>query len=129
MAKGLLYRIVLIAVLTLGSVVYLLPSLTTPPEWWNTFMPDNKIRLGLDLRGGIYLLLGIDLDTAVSNSLDRTAEELRRALRAGELPGVSVSRKENALRVKTSGQEAKNKTETTLPHHNLTIGASGWETV
>ena len=114
MAKGPLYRIVLIAALTVGSVVYLLPSLTTPPEWWNTFMPGNKIRLVLDLRGGTYLLLGIDLDTAVSNSLDRTAEELRRALREGELPGVSVSREDNALRVKTSGQEAKDKTETLL---------------
>ena len=114
MAKGLVYRIALIAVLTIGSVVYLLPSLTTPPEWWNTFMPGNKIRLGLDLRGGTYLLLSIDLDAAVSNSLDRTAEDLRRALRAGELPGVSVSREENALRLKTSGQEAKNKTETLL---------------
>ncbi len=114
MDRGLLYRIALVAALTLGSVVYLLPSLTTPPKWWNTFLPDNKIRLGLDLRGGTYLLLGIDLDTAVSNSLDRTAEELRRALRAGELPGVSVSREDNALRLKTSGQEAKDKTETLL---------------
>lgn len=114
MAKGLLYRIVVIAILTVGSVVYLLPSLTTPPEWWSSFMPGNKIRLGLDLRGGTYLLLGIDLETAVSNSLDRTIEDLRRALREGELPGVTVSREDNVLRLKTSGEEAKDKTESLL---------------
>ena len=44
MAKDLVYRIALIAVLTVGAVVYLVPSLITPPEWWQSIMPSSSSR-------------------------------------------------------------------------------------
>lgn len=112
MAKDLVYRIALIAALTVGAVVYLVPSLITPPEWWQAIMPSSKIRLGLDLRGGTYLLLGIDLDTAVRNSLDRMISEIQRALTDDEITGVTITRQDQALRMKTPNQETKDKAET-----------------
>jgi preprotein translocase subunit SecD len=115
MPRGILYRVLLIAGLTLWAAVYLLPSLmTTPPEWWPSFFPSRKIRLGLDLRGGTHLLLSVDLEKAVENALDQNAEELRRALREANVSGVDVQRTGQVLRLRAATQEARNATEKIL---------------
>ena len=114
MAKDLVYRLALIAVLSIGAIVYLVPSLLAPPEWWQSVLPSNKIRLGLDLQGGTYLLLGIDLDTAVRNNLDRMMSELQRAFTDEEISGVTITREDQALRLKAPNQEAKDKAEVFL---------------
>lgn len=61
MAKGWLWRVsvlVLLVLLALGSVV---PSLTNiKDESWYPFK--KKVNLGLDLQGGLYMVLGIDFD-------------------------------------------------------------------
>jgi preprotein translocase subunit SecD len=115
MPRGILYRVLLIAGLTLWAVVYLLPSLmATPPEWWPSFFPSRKIRMGLDLRGGTHLLLSVDLEKAVENALDQNAEELRRALREANVSGVDVQRAGQVLRLRAATQEAKNATEKIL---------------
>src|SRR5919197_1353360 len=112
MPKRILYRALLIVGLTLGAVVYLVPSLTTTvPEWWATFLPSRKIRLGLDLRGGTHLLLSVDLEKALENALDQNAEELRRALREANVAGVEVQRTDKVLHVHTTTQQAKDATE------------------
>jgi preprotein translocase subunit SecD len=52
MPRGILYRALLIVVLIGTAVLYLAPSvMTAMPEWWPSFLPSRKIRLGLDLRG------------------------------------------------------------------------------
>lgn len=111
MAKDLVYRLALIAVLTVGAIVYLVPSLLTPPEWWQSILPSSKIRLGLDLQGGTYLLLGIDLDTAVRNNLDRMMSEIQRALTEEGLTGMTMTREDKALRLKAPNQETKDRAE------------------
>ena len=112
MRQGILYRALLIAALTIAAVVYLVPSFaTTLPAWWAQFLPDRKIRLGLDLRGGTYLLLTVDLEKAAENALDQNAEQLRRELREANVSGVEIERVGQSLRVRTPTQEAKNAVE------------------
>jgi preprotein translocase subunit SecD len=64
------------------SVVYLLPSI---PFFQKTSfvdkLPDAKLSLGLDLVGGIYVALGVDVDKAVENSLVQIGQELRQLSR------------------------------------------------
>jgi preprotein translocase subunit SecD len=61
MAKGWLWRVsvlMLLVLLALGSV---LPSMTNiKDESWYPFK--KKVNLGLDLQGGLYMVLGIDFD-------------------------------------------------------------------
>lgn len=61
MAKGWLWRVsvlMLLVLLALGSVV---PSFTgIKDESWYPFK--KKVNLGLDLQGGLYMVLGIDFD-------------------------------------------------------------------
>ncbi|MEQ9528032.1 MAG: protein translocase subunit SecD, partial [Parvibaculaceae bacterium] len=56
------WKIVLIVMLCLAGIVYSAPnfvpksSLEDVPGW----LPHKQINLGLDLRGGSYMLLGLD---------------------------------------------------------------------
>ena len=115
MPRGILYRALLIIVLTLWAVLYLVPSLmTTSPEWWPSFLPSRKIHLGLDLRGGTHLLLSVDLEKAIENALDQNAEDLRRVLREATVTGVEIQRVGQSLRLRAATQEAKNAAEKIL---------------
>ena len=44
------------------------------PDW----LPEKHIKLGLDLQGGVQLVLGVDTDTAVKNKLSRIGTEMTR---------------------------------------------------
>ena len=48
------------------------------------FLNSNKIRLGLDLQGGSYLLLRVEIDEIKKERLDNLADEIRVAFRASE---------------------------------------------
>src|SRR5258705_11809203 len=112
MPRGILYRALLIVVLIGTAVLYLAPSvMTAMAEWWPSFLPSRKIRLGLDLRGGTHLLLSVDLDKAVENALDQNVEELRRVFREANNTAVTVERTGKALRLRSTTQEAKNAAE------------------
>ncbi|NIQ90703.1 MAG: protein translocase subunit SecD, partial [Deltaproteobacteria bacterium] len=60
------------------ALVYLLPTLGEElPEWWVKFFPDKKINLGLDLQGGMHLVLEVETDKAVENTVERLAQEMK----------------------------------------------------
>jgi preprotein translocase subunit SecD len=61
--------------------------------------------LGLDLRGGLYLLYQVDVNSAVAQALDGYAQDARRALAAANIPVKDVtavaidSKTPNAVRI------------------------------
>jgi len=67
MPRRLWLRIGLVAVVAALSIFYLYP-------------PRKTINLGLDLQGGIHLVLGVDIDKALQIQTDRTAERVRSSL-------------------------------------------------
>jgi preprotein translocase subunit SecD len=52
--------------------------------------PKEKIHLGLDLQGGLHLVLEVQVDKAVERTLERTGETVRKDLRARGLDVVTV---------------------------------------
>ncbi|PIU50615.1 MAG: protein translocase subunit SecD [Desulfobacterales bacterium CG07_land_8_20_14_0_80_52_14] len=56
------------------AVVYLIPSFN--PNWW----PKKRINLGLDLQGGMHLVLEVDAQKAVESTMERILQELRELL-------------------------------------------------
>ena len=54
----------------------------------NAFIPDSAMRLGLDLRGGAHVVLGPDLDGAVTNELARIQGTLEDRLETDGITGV-----------------------------------------
>ena len=56
---------------------------------WYLYPPRQAINLGLDLQGGIHLVLGVEVDRALASQTDRVAEDLKAAL---ERRGIGISR-------------------------------------
>jgi len=71
MLKNMKWRAILYAVINLVAVVYLLPTFVKMPTWWEDYLPSEKISLGLDLQGGMHLILGVETDKAVENTVER----------------------------------------------------------
>jgi len=60
------------------GVLLALPNLFPAPAAW---VPWRTIHLGLDLRGGSYLLLEVDMNAVIHERLDSLADSARTSLR------------------------------------------------
>ena len=91
MWKSISWRITLIAVLTALSVVVLLTSLTDKvPAGWRDRMP--RINLGLDLQGGVFLRLTVEIDKAIENTILRYSDDARAVCREKGLPVLAYQK-------------------------------------
>ena len=52
---------------------------------------DKQLKLGLDLKGGVHLVLRVQTDDALRLETDQAAEHLREALRMRNIPVTSIS--------------------------------------
>jgi preprotein translocase subunit SecD len=96
MGKSIRWRVVLIAFFTLLSIIFLTPTLVrTLPTWWEGVLPQEKLRLGLDLQGGMHLVLGVETEKAVESTLERYASDIKDSLRKKDLPFITVERSWN----------------------------------
>ncbi len=73
--KNLSWRVITVVAVIIAAIVYLLPTLV--PGMW----PHKKINLGLDLQGGMHLVMEVDTEKAVESTIDRMLEELRGSLK------------------------------------------------
>ncbi len=82
MQKNLKWRFILTGMVLLGALVYLTPTLTqTLPSWWERFLPTEKVHLGLDLQGGIHLILEVEVAKAVESTVERNVQDLKESMR------------------------------------------------
>ncbi|MBW2353693.1 MAG: protein translocase subunit SecD, partial [Deltaproteobacteria bacterium] len=93
MSKSLTWRSIIALFAILAAVAYLVPSITGGvPGWWSTLLPKDKIRLGLDLQGGMHLVLEVQAAKALENHLERTVDELKRDLRKDSIRYLQMKR-------------------------------------
>ena len=60
MQKGVLYRALSIVILTIVSVLYLVPSVVSPvPEWWPSLIAEDSPGIGFAWRNSFALERGI----------------------------------------------------------------------
>jgi preprotein translocase subunit SecD len=84
--RGLMWRLLAVAASVVIGLVALVPNFTTNlPEWWKFALPSRPIALGLDLQGGIHLVLEVQTEKAVENHVDALIESLRREAREKEI--------------------------------------------
>jgi protein-export membrane protein SecD len=93
-------RIVVGLVLIFGIAIALPNALpenvrNSLPSW----MPKNTASLGLDLQGGSYVLLEVQLDQVMKDQLDSTVGDIRRALRKQHI-AYEFKRPEGAIGVR-----------------------------
>ncbi|MBI5644375.1 MAG: protein translocase subunit SecD [Deltaproteobacteria bacterium] len=91
--RSIFWRIVMLAGFTVIAIVLFLPS--TPisknlPSFWSNNIP--KIVLGLDLQGGMHLVLSVDQEKAVDNHTLRLASSIEDELKRKNISYGAVSK-------------------------------------
>ncbi len=72
MAANWTWRLATYLLLTLLGVIFIFPSLGVYnglPSFLQKIFPSKAINLGLDLKGGMHLLLMVETDKAIENNL------------------------------------------------------------
>jgi len=84
--KNLSWRVILVVAVLIAAVIYVLP--TMQPSLW----PHKQINLGLDLQGGMHLVLEVETEKAVDSSIERMYQDLRQLIRKEKLREVTLER-------------------------------------
>jgi len=81
------WKIILVLASALFGLIFTLPNLLpdsalqTLPSW----LPHDRLSLGLDLRGGSYLLMEVDTNALNQERLTNLTEDVRTKLRVGQI--------------------------------------------
>jgi preprotein translocase subunit SecD len=82
-------------------------TLSTDLPGWLKALGLKPMTLGLDLRGGVYVLIDVDMEAAVDQALDRYVEDIRTQLRDAKARYVTVSRVQRQVIVKFADLAAR----------------------
>ncbi len=83
----------------LGSDYTVALTLSTDVPGWLRAIGAKPMYLGLDLRGGIHVLIDVDMEAAVRQALDRYAGDIRTFLRKQKLRYTRVAQKKDRIEV------------------------------
>ncbi|MBW1840581.1 MAG: protein translocase subunit SecD [Deltaproteobacteria bacterium] len=107
--KNFSWKLAIALAVVLIAVVYVLPSIR--PNMW----PYKKINLGLDLQGGMHLVLEVDTIKAVESTIERIAQELRSLMKKERIRHQGIDRVEGTkISLKIAGDDNIKKFETLL---------------
>jgi len=87
----------IILIVLLGAVYYVFPTYKAYQPGFDSQTVENKVNLGLDLQGGMYLDIEIKADDAVNEILRRTAEELEDLMIDEQVDFVEVRQTSDSL--------------------------------
>jgi preprotein translocase subunit SecD len=126
MKRGVKGRFLFIAVTVVVSVVFFLPStpwFTSLPGWWQRLLPHKGITLGLDLQGGMHLVLEVDVGKAVENTVERLGEDLGDRLKAQQIT-ARVTREGTTLAVALDDVKDREKVSTLVTEQFGTLSTT-----
>ena len=90
--KSLGIRALIVAAVIIIGIFCLIPNFTsTRLPGLSSILPD-KIHLGLDLQGGIHLVLEVEAEEAVQNAAETYVEQIKDALRAKKVGFTKVAK-------------------------------------
>jgi len=108
------WKVVLIFILTLAGILYTAPNFISKDKLASipTWLPHQQINLGLDLRGGSYLLLQVDSKAVTQDRLQSLINDVRRVLREQKAlyTGLSISGDSVTVRI-TKPEEVEKSVE------------------
>lgn len=88
--KAISWKLVVVVIVVLAAIVCVLP--TIKPSLW----PHKKINLGLDLQGGMNMLLRVQTEVAVRNTAERYAQEIKSGLKEEKILYRSIESTDDA---------------------------------
>ena len=101
------WKMTLVVVICLIGAIYATPNFlkTEINESWPNFAPGKRVSLGLDLQGGSYLLLRVDLDVVIKEYLEEISTEVRKKLRKARIGYSKLGSTETSVSVKIRKKE------------------------
>ncbi len=88
--------------------VIALNLLSSSPHWLSN-IGALPMYLGLDLRGGVYFLLQVDMKAALDKAMERTANDIRSILREKKIPYSGITREGQVATFKFRDGESRAK--------------------
>ncbi|HOU78645.1 MAG TPA: protein translocase subunit SecD [Syntrophales bacterium] len=94
MIKSIGIRALIVLVVCLAALFYLTPSLLTDslPAFWKKNLPADKIHLGLDLQGGMHLVLEVQTDKALEGTIERISNDIKETMMEKKIRFRSIAR-------------------------------------
>src|SRR4026209_1256286 len=93
MNKNIRWKVLtIVAVLVIFAAVGVYPIVASSfgsnsPSW----LMQKQLRLGLDLKGGVHLVLRVQTDEALQLATTTTSEQIREDLRSGNVPVGNIT--------------------------------------
>ena len=109
MLRSLKWKFILYAAITIFAILLLLPTVISQlPPWFTKVIPTEKIHLGLDLQGGMYLLLTVEGEKAVESYVEQIKNNLKDDLKEKGVPFGKLEReKTDRIVLEFSGAKEK----------------------
>jgi preprotein translocase subunit SecD len=101
-------------------------ALTLSPDvpGWLSAIGGQPMNLGLDLRGGIHVLIDVDMEAAIEKTLERHAGNVRTTLRKEKIRYVTVKQTGNAIDVRFREAALRDRAEEVLGAEFRDLGIS-----
>ena len=84
--KNISWRAAAVSAVIIIAIIYIVPTIN--PTLW----PHKKINLGLDLQGGMHLVLEVDTEKAVESTIERLSQEMRSLLKKEHIRHIALNR-------------------------------------
>ncbi|MCK4987201.1 MAG: protein translocase subunit SecD, partial [Desulfobacterales bacterium] len=84
--KNFSWKLILVFAVIVAAIIYVLP--TFKPGLW----PYKQVNLGLDLQGGMHLVLEVDTVKAIEGQVERISQEIFEQLKKKRIRNVSLDR-------------------------------------
>ncbi|MFB1488488.1 MULTISPECIES: protein translocase subunit SecD [unclassified Thiocapsa] len=81
---------------------------------WVRFLGLNPMSMGLDLRGGIHVVIDVDMEAALEQALERYVGDIRTELRDRKIRYLTVAREGSRILVKFSDTEMRDEAQRAL---------------
>ena len=130
MFQSIKLRVLITVAVMLAAIYYFIPSVwpDMPAQMANLF-PKNKIRLGLDLQGGMHLLLEVDTEKAMESSVDRLANSLKEALMEKKVRFRNVESKGGTISIEIASRESRADFDKVLADQFADLEIKSYDTV
>ena len=101
-------------------------ALTLSPDVpdWLSAIGGRPMNLGLDLRGGIHVLIDVDMEAAITKAIERHAGNVRTALRNEKIRYVTVKQVGNGIDVRFRDAALRDRAEELLGSEFRELGIS-----
>jgi preprotein translocase subunit SecD len=103
--KSLKIRFILVGIFLVISVIFCLPNIYEPQGTLRKYLPSDKIHLGLDLKGGMHLLLELDMAKMMQNLTDRKFNALKDAMIRDGVRFLALDMKGNTIAVAVKAEQ------------------------